>query len=52
MHPNVPVHSEKQAAFLATNNPIDALLKSAINFLDVNDLATVNRILEETARLH
>lgn len=23
-----------------------------MNFLDVNDLATVNKILEETARLH
>ena len=26
--------------------------RSAMNFLDVNDLATVNKILEETARLH
>jgi hypothetical protein len=42
----------RQAAILATDNPIDSLLKSAMNFLDVNDLATVNKILEETARLH
>ena len=50
--PKVPVHSQKQAAILATNNPIDSLMRSAMNFLDVNDLATVNKILEETARLH
>lgn len=50
--PKIPNHALKQAAHLSTNNPIDSLLKSAMNFLDVNDLATVNKILEETARLH
>ncbi len=50
--PQIPNHALKQAAYLATNNPVDSLLRSAINFLDVNDLATVNKILEETARLH
>ena len=50
--PKVPAYSLKQAAMLSTNNFVDSLLRSAINFLDVNDLATVNKILEETARLH
>lgn len=50
--PKVPNHIMKQAALLTSNNPIDSLLRSAMNFLDVNDLATVNKILEETARLH
>lgn len=50
--PKIPTHSMKQAALLATDNPVDSLLTSAMNFLDVNDLATVNKILEETARLH
>ena len=50
--PKVSTILQKQAAFLATDNPIDSLLRSAMNFLDVNDLATVNKILEETSRLH
>jgi hypothetical protein len=37
---------------LSTDNPIDNLLRSAINFLDVQDIATVNRIIEETTRTH
>jgi hypothetical protein len=52
VYPKVPAHIQKQAAYLSTDNPIDSLLRSALNFLDVNDLATVNKILEETARLH
>ncbi len=52
LEPQIPGYLEKQAAFLSTNNPIDSLLKSAINFLDVHDLATTNRIIEETARAH
>jgi hypothetical protein len=40
-----------QQAFL-TQCPVDNLLKCAMDFLDVNDLATVNRNLEETARVH
>ena len=52
VQPRIPASLQKQAAYLSTNNPVDSLLKSAMNFLDVNDLATVNRILEETARLH
>ena len=34
------------------NNPIDSLLVSAINFLDVNDLASVNRVNEDNAIMH
>jgi len=52
VYPKVPSHIQKQAAYLSTDNPIDSLLRSTLNFLDVNDLATVNKILEETARLH
>lgn len=52
MQPKISTHTQKQAAFLSINNPVDSLLRSALNFLDVNDLATVNKILEETARLH
>jgi hypothetical protein len=50
--PKISTISQRQAALLSTDNPIDSLLRSAMNFLDVNDLATVNKILEETARLH
>ena len=52
VYPTIPDYIQKQAAILSTSNPIDSLLRSAMNFLDVNDLATVNRILEESARLH
>ena len=31
---------------------MDTLLQQALNFLDVNDLATVNRINEDNAHLH
>jgi len=31
---------------------MDELLKAGMNFLDVNDLATVNRVNEESAILH
>ena len=34
------------------NNPIDSLTASGMNFLDVNDLASVNRINEDNALLH
>ena len=33
-----------------TNNPIDSLLKFSMEFLDVQDLPSVNKILEETSR--
>ena len=34
------------------NNPVDTLTRAGINFLDVNDLASVNRINEDNALLH
>ena len=43
---------KKQQAILNNNNPIDSLVKSGMNFLDVNDLASVNRINEDNAILH
>lgn len=42
----------KQQAILNNNNPIDSLTASGMNFLDVNDLASVNRINEDNALLH
>lgn len=37
---------------LNANNPIDSLLKQAMEFLDVNDLSSISRIVEETSRTH
>ena len=34
------------------DNPIDSLLKSAIEFTDVNDSSSINKILEEVAAEH
>jgi hypothetical protein len=34
------------------DNPIDTLLKTAMAFLDINDLSTISHILEDTANLH
>jgi hypothetical protein len=42
----------KQQALLNNDNPIDSLLQSGFNFLDVNDLATITRINEDTSTLH
>ena len=39
-------------AILHNNNPVDTLVKAGMNFLDVNDLASVNRINEDNAILH
>ncbi len=44
---NVPDWQQKQSALLSSENPDDKLLKSAFNYLDVNDLATINRINED-----
>lgn len=52
LRPSEPDWHQKQQAILNCDNPIDMLLRSSLNFLDVNDLATVNRINEENARLH
>ena len=52
MLPTEPEWHKKQQAILNNNNPIDHLVKSGMNFLDVNDLASVNRINEDNAILH
>lgn len=52
MLPSEPEWHKKQQAILNNNNPIDNLVKSGMNFLDVNDLASVNRINEDNAILH
>ena len=50
--PNEPDWHKKQRAILSHDNPIDQLFKAGMNFLDVNDLATVNRINEDNSTLH
>lgn len=45
--PSIPDWQLKQQAILNSENPIDSLLKSGFNYLDVNDMATVNRINED-----
>jgi len=37
---------------LSADSPIDTLLQSGMNFLDVNDIASVCRIIEDNASLH
>ena len=52
LEPLEPDWHKQQQAMLNHNNPIDSLLVSAINFLDVNDLASVNRVNEDNAIMH
>ena len=37
---------------MSADSPIDTLLQSGMNFLDVNDIASVCRIIEDNASLH
>lgn len=37
---------------MSAESPIDTLLQSGMNFLDVNDIATVCKIIEDNASLH
>lgn len=51
----VPTQSDwdkKQEAILNNNNPVDSLLANAFNLLDINDLASINKINEDNALLH
>jgi hypothetical protein len=50
--PTEPEWHKKQQAILSNENCMDALLKAGMDFLDVNDLAAVNRINEDNAVLH
>lgn len=43
---------QKQQALLNIDNPIDSLLRAGFNFLDVHDMATINRINEDNSALH
>jgi len=52
MLPTEPEWHRKQQALLNNNNPVDSLTRSGMNFLDVSDLASVNRINEDNALLH
>ena len=47
-----PEWHHKQQAVLNQNNPIDTLLVNGFNFIDVNDIATINRINEDNIQLH
>ena len=50
MMPTVPDWQRKQDAVLCSeNNAIDHMLEGAMDFLDVNDLASVNMIITESA---
>ena len=50
--PIEPDWHTKQQAILNDGNSNDTLFKSVLNFLDINDLATINHIIEDNARLH
>ena len=52
MLPIEPDWYRKQQAILNNNNPIDTLTKAGMNYLDVSDLASINRINEDNALLH
>ncbi len=43
---------QKQQAILNSGNQIDTLLVKGMNFLDVNDIATINRVNEDNSHLH
>jgi len=43
---------QKQEAVLNNKNPVDTLLSSTIEYLDINDLTTVLRAIDDNAHLH
>jgi hypothetical protein len=45
-------HREQTALLYSEHNPVDSLLKGALDFLDVNDLASVNLIISEASQIH
>ena len=50
--PTVPDWFKKQQALLGSNNHADSLVRAGLNLLDLNDLASINRINEDNATLH
>lgn len=52
LEPTEPDWHRKQRAILENNNPVDTLTRQGMEFLDVADLASVNRVNEDNALLH
>ena len=52
LSPSRPDWLKKQLAVLSNTDKVDTLLTNAFNFLDVNDLASVNQINEDSASEH
>ena len=51
--PKIPDWQRKQDARLnSEDNPVDTLLRGALDFLDVNDLASVNLVIAEASQIH
>ena len=51
--PKVPDWQRRQDARLGSeDNPIDTLLRGALDFLDVNDPASVNLVIAEASQIH
>lgn len=50
--PKIPDWLKKQNSILSNTEGSDTLLKNAFNYLDVNDLASVNKINEDSAAEH
>jgi len=51
--PNVPEIIKQQNTILSgSENPLDALLKSALENTDVNDSVSINKILEDSTSFH
>ena len=51
--PRIPDWQRRQDALLSSEeNPVDYMLQGAMDFLDVNDLASVNLVLAESSAIH
>ena len=51
--PQVSVYVQRQNQHLSSSvNRIDNLLKSALEFSDVNDSVIVNKIIEDSIKVH
>ena len=52
LKPTIPDWFKKQQALLRAKDYTDSLVSTGMNLLDLNDLASVNRINEDNATLH
>lgn len=51
--PRVPDWQRRQDALISSDdNPVDSMLRGAMDFLDINDLASVNLVLAESSAIH